>query len=355
MCKKLLVLCIACLVLSCASDDDRGKQKIIILEEPSVLEIADLLELDGITDIINPREIINIGESYLLTASNREEGFFQVFSLPDSEYLYSWGRRGGGPDEFYHTGLFEINAFENVISVFHLDTQMLRYYTVNDSTLVRLGESKLSYENQADVLNNIYRLRDSVYIVDYGDGPESVNEEHVILKTGQEEPLLTFGNYPDTELPGFERYFDFIKTGAVNPSGTRFVASYLYHNLLKIYSDDGELIHEIEVDDNMLPQNYQTKDSFQLRTIEAVTDNYIYALGWNEQRSVISDQIESHINSIEIWDWEGNSHYRAMFDRPIHGFTVSEEHGLIIGYSHTEMNELYRYDLPSFRHIAEVE
>jgi hypothetical protein len=344
--RLLIILPLLAMVINCSGNDRSNITEKKELMAPQQLNVEEIVRIDNQTEIINPRVITIVDDEYLMVSSDRAEGFLQIFQLPDLEYLYSWGKSGRGPDEFEHTPLTEINAFGDTISVYHFGTQSMRYYTVNDTALVPDQEVTLSYEDQTDVLNNISRLEEGVYIMDYGDSPGQSSKEHIALETDNENPVFTFGGYPESDLSGFERYWKFMKSSTTKPDGSRFAAFYYFHNLIRIYDSNGDLKHELIIEDETLNDRNEQAEEFHYRSLQSVSDSWIYSLGYNERREVMSENVESHINSLEIWDWEGNPVYRALFDHPIHGFTVSEEHGLIIGYSLTDMENLYVYEIP---------
>ena len=297
-------------------------------------------ELDMKESLYNPVRIENINDEYLLVLEFLKEDFFRVFQLPEMNYLYAWGVNGRGPGEF-QTIPMNLQVDGDTIIPYDGISRSLKYLTVNDSTLEYVGEKELRYEGQWEPLNRIVRMNDSLYFADYGSGMEETNAEHIAFQPN-EDSLFTFGMYPETELEGFERYSKFMKTVAAKPDGSKFAAFYLKYNLLKIYDSEGKLKYQVEV------QNPYVKDEkdMRYRSIKAVSDSHIYALGLYESyENIYEDRDTDLIPSLEIWDWEGNMIFRAPFDRLVHGFTISESNKKLYGFSSFSMSQIFEYDL----------
>jgi hypothetical protein len=322
-----------------------------LLETTEALPFSDTLKSREIsivsnTGLLNPVKIINVDDTYLVISDNREEDLFQVYSLPELDYLYSWGRQGRGPDEFMFIPVVEINTKNDEIILYESGLQQLRIYTVTDTAFVLKEEMPLSYENQIDPLTHIQRLNDTLYIADYGTAFEDTNHEYVALRPGKNEPLLTFGKYPKTDLEGMERYFRYSKTNAASPNGERFAAFYLYHNLIKIFNPEGEELKAIQINDPFLSVDPLEDDFFRFRFLLSATEKYLYSLGVNTTNQEFSDNIESIKTSLEIWNWDGQPVYRTVFDEPVHGFTVSEKYNRIYAFSSLETQKIFEYELP---------
>jgi hypothetical protein len=302
---------------------------------------------DAEANIYNPGEITNVDDQYLVVSDAEDDAIFKVFSLPELVFLYAWGSQGQGPDEFEFVPLNEINTVNNELMVYDIGSQSLIFYSVQDTTFVNEGASELSYEGQADILNNIVRLNDRLFAADKGAFYDDTNHEFVVLQPGSDEPEFLFGEYPDSEFTGPEQYFSFRKTGVSSEAIGKFAAFYLYHNQFNIFDHEGNLLIHKQVEDEYTPGAGMQSDSFRYRLAKWASDNYIYVMGIHEDRENISENIESFVPSLEIWNWEGEQVYRAMFDKPIQNFTISEEHRKIYAYSVMNSDIIYEFDLPN--------
>jgi hypothetical protein len=345
-------------LLSC-SNERRGVSENWV-EDFTVLEAVPISDTLSVTRIVsmtpgesevllaNPFNILNINDQYLVLTERRNENFISIFSLPDIEYLYSLGELSRGPefDQFFSIPM-DFNVHQDELIVFDGLSRQLRHLRIGDSTAAKTKEIELSYEGQMDPLNRVRRMKDELYFVDYGTSFEETDHEHAALTPGIDEIQFTFGNYPETDLDGFTRYATFMKSNQSKPDGSQFAAFYYNHNVLKIYSADGQLKDAIRISDPYV--NYtlpSERTDFSFRHATWSTNDYIYALGYYATDEQVEAPEESSQSYFEVWDWNGNSVYRAPFDRFIHGFTVSEPNQKIYAYSQKRENTIYVYNLP---------
>jgi hypothetical protein len=301
--------------------------------------------------LMNPGDIINVDDRFLVISDAEEDAIFKIFSLPELEFLYSWGNRGQGPDEFQYVPLNEINTSENILIIYDISSQMLAYYLVNDTTFTYEGNRSLTYEGQTNILSHVTRLNDSLFVADYGTFKDT-NYEHIALQPGVDIPLTKFGNYPHSEFEGPERYFEFIKTIGSSEDVSKIAAFYLRHNRFKLYDFEGkELANVYVADDYNSEVNNSNPGSFRYRMIQWASDRYLYVMGIHENPDVIEENADAYTPSLEVWNWEGEQIYRAKFDSPIHNFTVSEEHGKIYAYSNYDMDNIFVFEIPAEIHI----
>jgi hypothetical protein len=311
------------------------------------LQHANVISLEEEIELFNPLRIQNVNDQYLIISLYSDNNFINVFRLPEMDFLYSWGRQGRGADEFMHPPVYLQNR-SNELIMYDAVLQNLRFYAVSDTELVKTQRTlPLLYDGQRDPLNRISRINDSLYFADYGSSTENTNSEYVALRPDSEEPLFTFGKYPETELGAFQRYAEYAKTNVSKPDGSRFAAFYINYNKFKIFNTKGQEVTAVQVEDPFLPENTQGEDDFDYRYAACATNNYIYLLGFNGSREkLINNNSSSFKTSSEIWNWEGEPVHRSMFDRPIHMFTVSEKYRKLYGYLGIEDILIYEYDLP---------
>lgn len=314
------------------------------------LEATVIYSIDN-TSIFNPRRIVNVNDEYLVIIDTRPEGIFQVFSLPSMDFLYEWGRIGGGPAELDDTPV-DVNVNDRELITYHHSLRHLRFHLITDTTMVMTRELPLYYGDQIAPLNHIRRINDSLFVADYDMtdlARETTDHEYIALAPGNEEALFTFSQYPATELEGRVRFADFSKINTARPDGSKFAAFYSYHNMLKIYNSNGDMLKFIEVLDQNLPEDAWRENRehrFIYRDTGWSSDKYMYVLGVNATGEFIGENFETFKTSLEIWNWEGQPVYRSIFDRPIHGFIVSEVHRKLYAYSLLKTDEIYEYDLP---------
>ncbi len=335
---------LSCLVLiSCSlSEKDEIVQSIDYATDLK----SKIVSYDSVS-LLNLADIINVADEYLVLSDSESDGFIKVFKLPEMDYLYSWGMQGRGPNEFEFIPLNEINTEGDSIIFYEFGTRTLREYEVNDTSLVLLEESSLSFDGQTNTLTGITKVQEDLFIAENGASFENDSFEFIALEPNVDQPLFYFGQFPETQLTGFDKLYEYLKTTGASNDGSKIAASYLYKNRIKIFDNKGNLQSEITVKDSETPRSAELQ-KYQYRSLKKPTNSYLYFMGMFEYEQTINENIETFKTTFEIWDWSGNQIHRAKFDRPIHNFTVSEKHGKIYAYSVLDMQNIYVFDLPDF-------
>jgi hypothetical protein len=333
------------LTSSCSISDDEVDRTIDLVEYQAELKSTE--RNFGKEVLLNePSEIININDKFMIVSDSDQEGYIKVFDLPGMNYLYSWGSQGRGPNEFFFLPLDDINAFKNQIYLYEMATRALREYEVTDTSLVYVNEMSLQYKDQVQPLVGITRFDNDMYIAEYSVPDKPTTSELVALRPGNEEELFTFGNFPETELTGFDRLFEYHKTLAASEQIGRIAAFYTFQNRIKFFNDNGVLLKNLKIEDNTIDSEGIEGQRFRFRNIEHTNADYIYALGWNAFIDEINENLSDFKTSFEVWDWEGELLYRSYFDRLVSNFTVSEEYGKIYGITPLDIHTIYEYEIP---------
>lgn len=303
------------------------------------------------SELSNPTRIENINDNYILVIDERQNGIFQVFRLPDLNFLYSWGNIGRGPNEFtsHYFSDQSLNIKKNQLILYDAaNFGRLLFYTVTDTALVLTQQDSIFHENQLTPLNRLRRLNDSIYFADYQNYgiQEDSDYEFMALTPGKKELLFAFGQYPKTQLQGEDRYQKYKKLTASKPDGSKFVAFYLFQNMFKIYDNEGSILKKIEVKDEYLSNNILNyNDEFIYRGFVYASDDYIYVYAPYTTEEKAFEDPESYRPLIEIWDWEGQPIHRFILDKPVHEFTVSEKFKKIYAFTAFESQKIFEYDL----------
>lgn len=341
---------IAIISIAFLSNCNLDENKSVKIEKARPFEdtliVSKVVTLDDDSELLRPLRVKNLNDNYLIISELIPQNFLKVFKLPEAKFLFTWGTNGGGPNEF-RVFPTEIITNQSDLIIYDLDMRKLRTFEFTDSTLDQTRSVNLSYKGQLDPLNNIQKMNDTLYFVDFGTFIEKTGKEHVALKPNIEDTLFTFGEYPDSELKGVERSFKFLKTNLSKPDGSLFANFYLYQNKIKIYNNSGETIHHIDVNDESLTS--EKNQDIIYRSAAWASDKFIYVLGLNGSSEDLYENPDPSLKtSIEIFSWKGNQVYRAKFDRLISAYTVSEKHSKIYAYSVLEPQKLFIYDLPKY-------
>lgn len=304
---------------------------------------GNIISFNGKIEIFNPQNIVNIDNDYLMIMDQREDGIFHVFELPQVGYLYSWGRRGEGPDEFPSLSFLSLNVKGNQIILYAPGTHTLLLYTVTDTALVFDEKQRIFFNYQHQPLNRLQRLSDSLYVA-IPHWTENTDKEFIALKPNEGKLLFAFGEYPDLSLNRQERMQEYAKITTVKPDGSKFIAFYGGYNMFKIFNNNGSLIKQVKINDKSLPTT-TSNNKFIFRIRAHASDNYIYTLSLNTTEEDISQDPESFRPLLEVWDWDGNQISRFRFDRLVTDFTVSEKYRKLYALSVYDIHQIFEYDL----------
>jgi hypothetical protein len=291
--------------------------------------------------ILLPRAMIISGDK-LFIYKEKEENLFEVFYLPDCEYLCGAGRRGQGPDDFLHLDTRSFQATENGFKVIEPGTGRLKTVVFENNQLSILQSEKI-FSNPSN--NGFYPLADSIYLV-LGNVGEQNEYNLYNKKTGE---LLPAGNYPQWtsgEVDPMQLIFTYIKNCTVSPDGKKFAAFYGRFKRLRIYNSAADLLQDVEVDIEPYKSNKNQDASNQGEYYigqPQTIGNYIYALCSN---SFENSQETSDACELQVWDWDGNPVACYRFDRQVSLIAISEKHKKIYAINRLIEDEFYIYDLP---------
>lgn len=318
-------------------------------ETVQALPLKDTLKSDvfpSSIDLLNIRNVKNINDKYLVVSENKDHGIFNVFSLPNLDFLYSWGDQGKGPDEFSSLSFNSINVSNDQLILYEPTFAQLSYFVVTATGLIFEEKRPMSYIGQRNPLNFLKMLHDSLFIARIPAYEHKVNTKHefMALSPGENQPLFTFGSYPDTELEPHIRNQKFSKNTVVKPDGSKILSFYRKYNILKIYNVKGTVLKKIKIDDPYI--SIKNDSEFIYRYEICASDKYIFALAANAtEKELESTEPNSFRPSLEIWDWDGIPIARYILDQPVHRFSISTEHNNLYGFSVFNTNEIYKFHL----------
>lgn len=297
--------------------------------------------------LVNPYGIEVVNDEYLIIINESSDRIIQVFQLPELNWLYSWGRLGRGPGEFYsHIDEQSINIKKDTLIFYNTITNRgsLKYYVINDEEIREVKEHQIFYEGQRMPLNRVRRITDELYFADFGI-VEETNQEYIALSPNSIDSLFTFGSFPDTDLQRHRRAQYFAKTNVAKPDGQKFAAYYLHHNKFSMYDFEGNPLVHGDIHDLNVPIAQQSTNEFIYRAFTHASDDYIYVYSpYSNEETIFADP-ENYSPIIEIWNWDGEPITRLKLDRPVHQFTVSERYGEIFTFSVFENDQIYIYDI----------
>lgn len=261
------------------------------------------------------------------------------FWTPDSlKYQFSSGYIGGGPNELINP---RANYFSSSDSSFYLlDSNIEREMSIENEAIHILNNVPITLP---DAINQLVHIKKDYYILS-GMTDGSSQKEHFIYADGMFTP---FGEYPSTGLEDMEQaQFDF-KFTAGRAGKNVFYDFYAYHNLIRKYSIEGELLEETQLggipENNNTYSKYQNGEAAVFWNMVTTTDDYIYALFYGDiTRNQLYDK--GGIPELQVWDWEGKLKKRILFDKVYDIITVSKK-GILYALNTLEPYKVYVSDM----------
>ena len=339
------VLCIIILLLSLCISCNEKESTIRITSFPINESLkSDLIQVPPI--IWAPTNMFITGNK-LIVFQIKKDPVFDIFQLPECQYLFSGGAKGNGPPDFppdIYTKSFIMSP--NGFQVFFQGDKSLRNVVVEQDKLFR-DNSNIDVD-RLDInsypVNGFLPINDSLfcYWSEFGS-----STEYTMLNTYTNKHF-SFSNYPDWNNANIDKEklpFLYIKNSIAKPDGERFMSFYAFIKHIRLFSNKGELLKEISVD--IEPFNTLIEDDFDKRQISyfaypQATDKYIYAFCKNTNEKTRKN------TELQVWDWNGNPIAKYQLDKELTYFTISEDFKKIYAVNYENEDVIYTYELPFF-------
>ncbi|WP_162342598.1 TolB-like 6-bladed beta-propeller domain-containing protein [Cyclobacterium salsum] len=334
-----LITSIFILALYSCHPQEEGKKIIRQIPESGTLKSS---EVSLANAALMPYKIVASADKAVVLDQGKEN-LFKVYTLPDFSFQYAFGDIGEGPDEFQFVNGNSLKIHGEHLVVLS-GTQLIK---------IKLHAEKATREAQHTLIsdtggpiNGLHLVNDSVYVADIGEAKPGA-PEHRLVHLGRNEELVRFGKYPkpaageNKDQANLSR--DYMKSTVANPKDGSLAVFYLYHNQIRLYSGDGELLQQIEVKSSS--NSSSDEEMWIYRADPFASSEHIYVLYVGMPKKEVEENFETFRPYLEVWDWEGNLLDRFRLDQPITTFTYAEEFKKLYGISFFKEDVLYEYDL----------
>lgn len=292
-------------------------------------------------------------DSAIITLDLKADTIFQLFKYPSFEHLTSFMKRGSGPNEEIFIDPFIQQISDNKFIYKNLNSVKIVEYNIHKQNLEVIEEIKLPAE-----------LMDFFHIINLGDRIIGVRSDVATNKELTSYDTLTnsimnFGaNYPkvinENRLTDRDKIQLFAKAMTAKPDGKMFACVYDKFPILRIFSENGQMIKEVRLKNGQSfptaltksnPSDSEIGEITQNYRMIKSTDNYIYALYIGKKNKDLEPGLNDFSNIIHIWDWNGNPISKLVLDNKIFTFDVSKDDKYLIACSLEKLDELYKYNL----------
>lgn len=298
--------------------------------------VSDSIHADSIAinEILQPMEW-NIAEGRVIVNSPKSGEIFHVYSAPDFRYMYSFGKKGQGPGEFFSPNIYPspdgkgFYITDIVGKCFRYGIDERHAWPVSETATRGQGVDMFVYAMIDDsTAANRPGTGDRLEIVRISDGL-SVTDTIASLQVKGPQVTETYGDRTFTTRPS--RNFP-----SVVSRGGR--VAFVYPQVRRIdYFDitpDGKFSHVRSIGDLSCRREIENSDIFSRKR----RDIEVRATGKNIY--VLDDD-----NVIRVYDWDGNGVAELFPDKRLTSFIADPANSKIYGYDHREdFEKVYVFD-----------
>ena len=277
----------------------------------------------------------------LITFNSDKEYIFDVYQLPDLQYLYSGGTQGNGPTDFMNVARKTFIPTDKGFKVFIEGHKKLKEVLVGEECMNINQENIVTLKDiEVDLVNGFLSLNDSTSL--YWSGFDA--ETEYTLFNHNDKNATTFSPYPDWDGGSImgNKIFTYVKNSVKNHDGTKFASFYGYFKKIRIYDNTGNLLNDIAVEVPPYSDDIEelTQDRIQYYYgYPHATKDYIYALCRNDKPNTNETSTE-----LQVWNWKGEPVAQYNLDKRISLFTISEKYKKIYGVN-ADDEKIYVYPL----------
>jgi len=295
---------------------------------------------------------------YIIDRQNKS-GQIQGFIIDENdntEFLFSYGKEGNGPGEYF--GLKKLEILDRFIYTFDISWSIVNKISL-DSIIQNPDYIPVStYLYERPKIHNFELINETTSVVGYyRENPRFrvlKNFTDTLERFHQYPPIENKYNLPETKFVGGVRGNLYQAESDYSASSDLLVLSYYNSTLIDIIDfKSRRLIKRLVGNDNNFPPDYvlmsdqrasSLKDSKAGFNEVQITENYIYAL-YNGK--TIEKNFGDLMTGTAIYkfDLEGNPLVKYNLNPELTSFAVDEENQKIYGVNYYD-NPLVVFDLP---------
>jgi len=329
----LIIMCfIATLFFSCKRTEEEVKNFPSIQEVNAIdIPINEVIKFLGIYKL----------QDYVILRNGYEntDMFFYVYKYPGFEFLYSFAKKGQGPDE-YLLPIIVTSTPGNHFSFRDHGKSTFTTFHLSDTASTVVYSSSMPSENGLFV-SDINQVDDSLFLIKR-ENPKWTRRELINLYT--KEIIDTIPNTFDLERKLGKDYYTTFETSYLTSNKKRFAYAYFIMNLIEFgVIQNNRIAFTKRVGIKKAPEFHlygssESKYSNNfLRNIihyHGLTcgDKYVYALYVNVPMGDLYDN--EHFAHIEVYSWDGTPVTLLKLDKNITNLVVDEERQMIIGFNY---------------------
>jgi hypothetical protein len=220
-------------------------------ENIQVVKLPEMTELSSTSKRLNVEILLSgkifIHEDKLIVFEQLHENMFKVFELPTLKYLYSFGDKGMGPNDFVSVGNDDIITYNSEFVEIY-DVGKIKYVKFTDSIAYIADTKPLNLSHLKTPVNRLKKCNDSTYYFDNWLENKQQNEFIRLNIFSYEQSY--FSPYPDwIHLVSEEKkYTTYLKSTSYNSFNDKIAVFYYHFPVMKLLDNDGNTIKEMRLD-----------------------------------------------------------------------------------------------------------
>lgn len=343
--KRISLLSIISILLFSACGTSKTEEN--TFAHPMALDAPDSI---AIKQIIAPLVWRTIDNKAVVFSQKTDSVFF-VYRLPDFEYLYSFGAKGEGPDDFSYPYLRTQNVSTSPFYLDDLNKRRRHIYRIGDREAQKTGERK------SEQYNIFFYINDSVTFQVNSDYAGEYLKNY--YRTTTEDGVTIDSLIPLTYYKSFKVSHD---GGGIGITGRYYNEPQFVYNdgrLVILYGDvrrtdiydilpDGHIVLKKSIGDPSTSEQINAMDLENVENGETFygiqgTENRIYVLTGDFRKEEKGRKLLR--SYVEVYDWDGNPVKKFDLARAFNRFLVDEPHGKIFCYdSAQDFDQVFVYD-----------
>ncbi len=290
----------------------------------------------GISEVLKINNITKTTDYLILQNSSDGAGdFYFVYSLPDVNFLYSFGKRGRGPSEYLMPALIK-NTPGNILGFKDHATDEIALYEISDTTAELQNSVTMHSHDRNRFFWEINLIEDSLLLVKH-QGYKTGATELWNMKTELQDSIQnTFHRLPRKLGKDYYTIFDDYLIAA---NGNRFAISYfmidriefgkvINSRIIRTSASGADFTPRFHLYGNDTDTEYSIdRNIVYYENIYAGKD-FVYALYSNKR---LDETEKEHSSTIEIYTWNGKPAEILNLDIPLAYMTVDESNKEIYG------------------------
>ena len=263
--------------------------------------------------------------------------FFYVYKYPGFQFLYSFAKKGQGPDE-YLLPTVVTSTPGNYFSFRDHGKNILTTFQLSDTICKMIYSGSMSPENGL-FFNGIDQVDDSLFLIKR-ENAKWTRRELINLYT--KEIIDSIPNTFDLEKKLGKDYYTTFETTYITSNNKRFAYAYILMNLIEfgvIHNNKIIITNRVGIKrapDFHLYGSSDGRNNFNLNILHyhglTCGDKYVYALYLNVPSGEIRKN--EHSTQIEVYTWDGTPVALLKLNKNISHFVVDEERQMIIGFNY---------------------